>query len=395
MAGLIISPRARIFHGHDWVYATEIKKTFGNPEPGDVISLKDFKDRALGSAIYNPQSQIVARRFSFRKQDLDLDFFERRFTQALKAREATDINPRLMRLVWSESDALPGIVIDRYGDVLVLQATTLAMHQRLDIIVEAAQNVYQPQGILLRNDSAMLKSEGIEPELKALSGDVPESFVVTQNYGIGDIDYTVQLFSGQKTGLYIDQLQAHDEVAVYAKGRRVLDMFSNQGGFALAAAKAGASAVTAVDISESAVESIAENAKANELSITATKSNAFDYLRTLEELSEEESHDLIILDPPSFTRNKKTVKEALRGYKEIHLRAIKHLKAGGIMSTFCCSHHITQELFLENIVSASVDAKKTIKLIKTHTQRLDHPVLPALPETLYLKGYTFEILASK
>ena len=387
MAGIIVKPRARIFHGHDWVYASEIQKTFGDPQPGDVISLKDFRDRPLGTAIYNPDSQIVARRISRRKQKLEIEFFERRIQQAIDVRErAESVDVDLCRMVWSESDGLPGVIVDRYGDHLVLQTLTLAMHQRKEIIIEALLNLLKPKTIILRNDSPMLKAEGIEPEINLVHGENPGPFTVEANGVIFEVD----LLDGQKTGLYLDQLEAHAAIAKMAKGKRVLDVFCNQGGFALACAKAGAASVTAVDSSESAIAATLRNAELNGVEINAVKHNAFDFLKHC-----EDEYDLIILDPPSFTRNKKTLKDAMRGYKEIHLRGLKILARNGILSTYCCSHHATRELFLENVVSASVDAKCTLRLIQNHGQRLDHPILPAIPETEYLKGFTFELAPSR
>jgi len=386
MAGIVIRPRARIFHGHDWVYQSEIQKTFGDPEPGDVITMKDFRDRPLGCAIYNPQSQIVARRISRRKQKLDSEFFNRRISQAIELRKSSGVDINLCRLVWSESDALPGVIVDRYGDHLVLQTLTLAMEMNKQIIIDALVEQLSPKSIILRNDSPMLKAEGIEPCIAMVHGENPGAFTVEANGILFEID----LLDGQKTGLYLDQLEAHAEIMKFAKGKRVLDCFCNQGGFALACAKAGAESVTAVDISESAIEATKRNAELNGVEINAIKQNAFDYLKNC-----EEEYDLIILDPPSFTRNKKTLNDAMRGYKEIHLRGLKLLAKDGIISTFCCSHHASRELFLDNVVKASVDAKRTVRLIVNHGQRLDHPILPAIPETEYLKGFTFQLTPSR
>ncbi len=386
MPGLIIAPRARIFHGHEWVYTTEIKKSFGNPQPGDVITLKDFRDRPLGSAIFNPQSQIVARRFSRRRQDLDLDFFSRRIRQALELRQRRGIDERLCRVVWSESDGIPGLIVDRYGDHLAVQTLTLAMDQRRELIRDALIEVLAPKSIVLRNDSPSRKAEGLEPGIEMLYGENPGPFVVRAN----DLDFEVDLVDGQKTGLYLDQLEAHAEVAKLAKGKRVLDCFTNQGGFALACAKAGAAKVTAVDISASACESARSNAALNGLEIDVIEHNVFDFLKHA-----QPEYDLIVLDPPSFTRNKKTLSDALRGYKEIHLRSLKLLEKGGVLSTFCCSHHASREVFLGNLVSASVDAKKSLRLVANHSQRADHPVLVAIPETEYLKGFTVEVMATR
>ena len=386
MAGLIIAPRARIFHGHEWVYATEIRKTFGDPQPGDVVTLKDFRDRPLGSAIYNLQSQIVARRFSRRRQDLDLDFFTRRIRQAIEYRERKEIDPRLCRIVWSESDGIPGLIIDRYGDHLSVQTLTLAMDLRKELIRDALVALLNPKSIVLRNDSPSRRAEGMETGIEMLHGENPGSFVVRAN----DLDFEVDLFDGQKTGLYLDQLQSHAEVAKLAKGKRVLDCFTNQGGFALACAKAGAAKVTAVDVSGAACEAARHNAKLNGLEIDVIEHNVFDFLKHA-----EPQYDLIILDPPSFTRNKKTLMDAMRGYKEIHLRSLKLLEKGGILSTFCCSHHASRELFLENLADASVDAKKSLRLMQEHSQRADHPILITIPETGYLKGFTVEVIATR
>lgn len=387
MAGIIIKPRARIFHGHDWVYSSEIQKTFGAPEPGDVISLKDFRDRPLGTAIFNPESQIVARRISRRKQKLDGEFFERRIQQAIDLREQShEVDVKLCRIVWSESDAIPGVIVDRYGDHLVLQVLTLAMHQRKDLIIEALVKLLEPKSIILRNDSPMLKAEGLELEIALVHGENPGVFTVEANGVIFEVD----LLDGQKTGLYLDQLDAHAELAKFAKGKRVLDVFCNQGGFALACAKAGAISVTAIDSSESAIEATKRNAELNDVEINAIKQNAFDFLKNC-----EDTYDIIILDPPSFTRNKKTLKDAMRGYKEIHLRAIKLLEKDGILSTYCCSHHATRELYLDNVLSASVDAKRSLRLIKNHGQRADHPIMLGIPETEYLKGFTLQIAPSR
>ncbi len=386
MPGIIIKPRSRIYHGHDWVYNSEILKTFGSPEPGEVISMKDYRDRPLGTAIYNPESQIVARRISRRKQKLDAEFFNRRISQSIELRKSSGVDPELCRLVWSESDALPGVIVDRYGDHLVLQTLTLAMHINKQIIIDALVELIAPKSIILRNDSPMLKAEGLEQEIKMVYGENPGAFVVEAN----GIQFEIDLLDGQKTGLYLDQLDAHAAVMKWAKGKKVLDCFCNQGGFALACAKAGAESVTAVDISESAIEATKRNAELNGVEINAIKQNAFDYLKNC-----EEKYDLIILDPPSFTRNKKTLNDAMRGYKEIHLRGLKLLENNGILSTYCCSHHASRELFLDNVVKASVDAKKTVRLIANHSQRLDHPVLPAIPETEYLKGFTFQLTPSR
>jgi 23S rRNA (cytosine1962-C5)-methyltransferase len=389
MAGIVVKPRARIFHGHDWVYGSEVLKTFGNPEPGDVISLKDGQDRSLGSAIYNPNSQIIARRFSRRKQDLDRDFFVRRISQAMAAREKLGILRNPGRIVSSESDGLPGLIIDRYGLHLVLQTLTLAMDRRKELIVEVAKQLLSPSSIVERNDAPIRKAEGLELVTGFLFGEQQERIALEAK----GIRFHVDLLTGHKTGLYLDQLDNYETVAELAGGMRVLDCFANQGAFAIACAKAGASAVTAVEISGPLVKLIHENAQLNGVTIIAEEKNVFDYLSR--QIRENAQFDLIILDPPSFTKSKESLDSARRGYKEIHLRALQLLPPNGYLATFSCSHHVSREMFLEIIVEASVDAKRYVRIVKYLSQPLDHPVLPHIPETEYLKGYLLQVLPGR
>lgn len=392
MPGIIIKPRARIFHGHEWVYAAEVQKQFGNPEPGDVITLKDFKDRSLGTAIYNPKSQIVARRFSRHREDLTHEFFVRRLRRALAWREnVPGLDVRLCRLVWSESDGLPGVVIDRYGDHFVLQTLTLAMDKRKEFITSALLEVFSPETIVERNDSPSRLAEGMELLTGMLHGTAPEPFRLTTADGLA---FLIDPVGGQKTGIYLDQLDNYKNTATRAVGKRVLDCFCNQGGFALAAALAGATHVTAVDASESAIETAKANAEAMGVAdrMEFVVANVFDYLKAQEAASAR--WDLIVLDPPSFARSRKTVGDALRGYKEIHLRSLKLLGSGGILSTYCCSHHVSTGEFNEVILDAAVDAKKTLRRLGIHSQRADHPVFPTIPESEYLRGYTYELVAA-
>lgn len=387
MAGLVIKPRSRIFHGHDWVYATEVQKAFGDPRPGDVITLKDFRDRPLGTAIYNPESQIVARRISRRKQDLDAEFFDRRLRRALAVREAMAFPEPVCRLVWSEADGLPGVIIDRYGDHFVLQTLTLAMDLRRDLIVASLLGIFGGITVIERNDSSIRKAEGLEPRTGLLAGDWSGPITLTINGLAQEID----LMEGQKTGIYLDQLDNYAAVGRLAQGKSVLDCFCNQGGFALHAARGGAASVLALDISAGAVEATRANAARNGLTVEAQEANVFDFLKEAE--TAERKFDLIILDPPSFTKSRKSVNDALRGYKEIHLRALKLLNPDGLLSTYCCSHHVSEREFHDVIADASVDAKRTLRVVASHTQRRDHPVILTLPETHYLKGWTFQAVA--
>jgi 23S rRNA (cytosine1962-C5)-methyltransferase len=389
MAGIVVKPRARIFHGHDWVYGSEVLKTFGDPQPGDVISLKDGRDRFLGSAIFNPRSQIVARRFSRHKQELDLDFFVRRISQAIASREKLGVSRNPGRIVWSESDALPGVVLDRYGPYVVLQTLTLAMDQKKQFIVEAVEKLLSPASIVERNEAPIRKAEGMDLVAGVLSGEQPRLLELD----VRGMRFEIDVLGGQKTGFYLDQLDNYEAVAGFARERRVLDCFSNQGAFAIACAKAGAASVTAVEISADLVQSIKQNAQRNEVSITAQEANAFDFLAR--HIPEKSEYDLIVLDPPSFAKSKDSLDSAWRGYKEIHLRALQLLAHEGFLATFSCSHHVSREMFLEMIVDASVDAKKHMRTLRQFFQPLDHPVLPHIPETEYLRGFLFQVLPGR
>ena len=389
MAGIVVKPRARIFHGHDWVYASEVLKTFGNPQPGDAISLKDGRDRLLGSAVYNPKSQIVARRFSRRRQDLDLDFFLRRINQAVASREKLGVNRNPGRIVWSESDGLPGVVVDRYGPYVVLQTLTLGMEKKKGLIAEAVQKLMSPRSIVERNEAPIRKAEGLDLVKDVLSGERPRPVELD----VKGMRFEIDVLEGQKTGFYLDQIDNYETVAGLAPGLRILDCFSNQGAFAIACARAGAAAVTAVEISADLVQSINQNARRNEVSITTQATNAFDFLA--ECIREKAQYDLIVLDPPSFARSKESLGGAWRGYKEIHLQALRLLAPEGFLATFSCSHHVSREMFLEMVVDASVDAKRHVRMLKQLFQPLDHPILPHIPETEYLKGFLFQVLPGR
>ncbi|MBV8969700.1 MAG: class I SAM-dependent rRNA methyltransferase [Verrucomicrobia bacterium] len=389
MAGIVIKPRARIFHGHDWVYSNEVLKVFGEPQPGEVISLKDGRDRTLGSAIYNPQSQIVARRFSRRRQDLDLEFFIRRLKAAAEVRaqwlDFTDV----CRLFWSESDGIPGLIVDRYRAFLVIQTLTLALDQRIPLIVEAIHQVFAPKAIIERNDAPVRKAEGLPLRTGILAGEVPSKIEVE----LQGLKYELDLLSGQKTGFYLDQVVNYEIVAAQARGRRVLDCFANQGAFALNCARAGAAETTAIEISTDLAESISSNAVRNGLTIQVLAGNVFDLLGEL--ASTNQQYDLIVLDPPSFAKSRGVLDSAWRGYKEIHIRALQMLEPGALLATFSCSHHVDRNMFLEVIVEASVDAKKHLRIVRNLWQSRDHPVLPHIPETEYLKGFLLQVLPGR
>jgi 23S rRNA (cytosine1962-C5)-methyltransferase len=392
MAGIVVKPRARILHGHDWVFSGEVLKAFGDPADGDVISLKDGRDRLLGSAIYNSKSQIVARRFSRRRQDLDLDFFKRRIAQAVEYRKRRGIDLRLCRLVWSESDGLPGVIVDRYGDHAVLQTLTLAMDMRKSLVVEAlktATDALALQSIIERNDAPVRRAEGMESQVGVLEGEAPGETEIE----IGGLRLMLDLLRAQKTGFYLDQLAHYETVARHATDRRVLDCFTSQGAFALACAKAGAAHVTAVEGSADSLGAARRNAERNNLTVEWIEQDVFQFLRAAEK--SEGEFDLIILDPPSFTKTKGGLRDALRGYHELHVRAFKLLSRDGILATFSCSHHVSETIFDQTIADALVDARRSARRLHRFEQALDHPVLPTLPETEYFKGVLLEMMPGR
>jgi 23S rRNA (cytosine1962-C5)-methyltransferase len=404
MAGIVIKPRARILHGHDWVFSSEVLKVFGDPADGDVISLKDGRDRLIGSAIYNSKSQIIARRFSRQRQDLDLDFFKRRIAQAAEYRDRRNIDPKLRRVVWSESDGLPGVIIDRYGNHFVLQTLTLAMDLRKDLIANAIVDLFQSSAslrpaaagetlalpsIVERNDAPVRRAEGLELKSGILRGNAS----VETHFQIAGVQFAIDLLRGQKTGFYLDQKANYQIVAEHAAGRRVLDCFADEGAFALTCASAGAADVAAVEENSENIAAGKRNADRNGLKVRWIEEDVFAFLRSAEKA--EAQYDLIILDPPSFTKTKSGLRDALRGYRELHVRAFKLLTKDGLLATFSCSHHVSEAAFAQTIADALVDARRSARKLRRFEQALDHPVLPTLPETEYFKGLLLEMMPGR
>ena len=407
MAGIVVKPRSRILHGHDWVFSSEVLKVFGKPVDGDVISLKDGKDRLIGSAIYNSKSQIMARRFSRRKQELDLDFFKRRIAQAAEYRVRRGVDSKLCRVVWSESDGVPGLIIDRYGDHFVMQTLTLAMDMRKDLIADAVEDVFcgaslagtdrlaggapaiQSFCIIERNDAPVRKAEGLELRAEVLRGDAPSQIEIE----IEGVKFELDLLRGHKTGFYLDQRDNYPTVAGFARGRRVLDCFTNQGAFALACARAGAADVTGIEESSENIAAARRNGARNDLKVRWIEQDVFQFLRAAEKAAAQ--YDLIILDPPSFTKTRSGLRDALRGYRELHMRAFKLLSKEGILATFSCSHHVSDTAFSQAIADALVDARRSARRLHRFEQAPDHPVLPTIPETEYFKGFLLEMMPGR
>jgi 23S rRNA (cytosine1962-C5)-methyltransferase len=372
---------ARARSGHPWIYRSDIAEAGG--KMGDVVPVFDRRGNFLGWGFYNPRSEITLRVAERRDEPVDEPWFRARIERALAYRDSLEIDGDACRLLHAEADGVPGLVVDRYGEYLVLQVGSAAVEKRLDWIVDALVESLSPRGILLRGDAAARKREGLDTAVRVLYGEVPECAVVRE----GPVRYRARLWSGQKTGGFLDQRENRLATGRYARGR-VLDVFSYAGGFALHAARR-AETVEAVDASGPALEAARTNAELNDLeNITFTRSNAFDLLR--ERSDAGEGYDTVILDPPAFARTKRDLPKARRAYKEINLRAMKLLNPGGTLVSCSCSYHFSRELMEDTLRSAAADAGKTLRVREWRGQAQDHPEILTIPETRYLKCAVLE-----
>lgn len=398
-----ISKRAELAArgGHPWIYGTEIKSADEGIEAGDIVRVLSSKGKFIGSGFYNPHSKIRVRIFSTNANDVfDQAFWKRRAAYAvdyrLQVMRPEDYN--CCRLVFGEADQLPGMTVDRFGDVLSVQVLSLGMERRkkvfLDGLIEVLRERNLPVSCIYeRNDVKIRDLEGME-QYKGFyhSGLLnPEQEKTLVDIVENGIRYTVDVENGQKTGFFLDQKFNRLAAAQIAKGRHVLDCFTHTGAFALNAAGGGAASVTALDISREAVDMAAHNGEINHLSIRAVQADVFEYLTNLDK-TKNHDYDYIILDPPAFTKSGKTVHEAFRGYKEINYRAMKILPRGGYLATCSCSHFMGEELFVKMVKEAARDAGVTLRQIEFRQQAPDHPILMTVPETYYLKFFLFQIV---
>ena len=381
----------RIVAGHPWIYQSSIQKV-ETAADGDIVLVKDFRGKQLGVGFYNSKSRIAVRVLSPEPVEINQAFFERRILAALEVRRRRLPEATSFRVVNAESDFLSGLIVDKYEDVLVVQTSSLGMDRRKTELVEVLKNIFSPRAIIERNESASRKFEGLADSNGPLAGELPGRFPIKLN----GLSFEVDVLDGHKTGLYLDQQVNYELVGRLAKGAHVLDCFSFLGGFALHCARAGAANVYGLDQSEEAVKAAGVNATANGLAdrCSFATANVFDWLKERSHTGPHEKlippYDLIILDPPSFTRTREAVPNALRGYKEIHVRAFKLLKPGGLLATFCCSHHVDATTFRDVILSAAYDTRSVLRQTAIFSQSPDHPIIPMIPETEYLKGFMFE-----
>jgi 23S rRNA (cytosine1962-C5)-methyltransferase len=384
----------RALAGHPWIYAGEIQRLTQPAADGDLVQVKDHRQRFLGVGFFNSKSKIHVRLLAPERLEADEPFFEQRIRAAREVRRRYLPDATSLRLVNAESDFLSGLIVDQYEDVLVVQISALGMDRRKAQIVAALQKIFSPRAIVERSDAASRKFEGLAESSGILAGEFDGKCLVNLN----GLKFEADLREGHKTGLYLDQQANYQAVSRFAKGGQTLDCFSFLGGFGLHAARAGAAHVHLLDQSAQAIEASQRNAAANGLADQCSFEtvNVFDWLKARTAVKPHEKviprFDLIILDPPSFTRNRASVPDALRGYKEIHLRALKLLKPGGVLATFCCSHHVGADLFQDTLLSAAYDTRKLLRRVAVYSQSPDHPIIPMIPETEYLKGFAFEVV---
>lgn len=403
LKNVTVSKRAELAArgGHPWIYGTEVREQDAGIEPGDIVRVISAKGKFIGSGFYNPHSKIAVRIFSTNANDVfDESFWKRRCEYAvayrLQVMRPEDYN--CCRLIFGEADQMPGLTVDRFGSVLSCQVLSLGMELRKREIFRSLVSVLREKGLPVsciyeRNDVKIREKEGMS-ECKGFFRDPildPKEEKTTSEIVENGIRYVVDVENGQKTGFFLDQKFNRLAAAEIARGRHVLDCFTDTGAFALNAAKGGAASVTAVDISREAVDMVKRNAAMNHLNVTPVRADVFDYLAGLDR-NHNRDYDFIILDPPAFTKSGQTVRSAFRGYKEINYRAMKLLPRGGYLATCSCSHFMGTDLFIKMLKEAARDAHVELRQIAYRQQAPDHPVLMTVPETFYLKFFLLQVV---
>lgn len=378
----------KLLQGHPWVYGNEIERVEGEIEDGGLVMVVDFRGRYMGTGFYNSKSLITVRLLTHRQEKITDELIASRVKAACDYRRFVMNRPGTdsCRLIYGEADRLPGVIADRFGGVIVLQVLALGMERFTQTIADALLACEKPDCLLLQNDDAIRRKEGMECFTRVLYGTLPEENIIHEN----GVKLAVDVLGGQKTGYFLDQKDNHLFVRQFCKDARVLDCFSYIGAFALNAAAAGAKEVTAVDISEAAVQLIEKNAALNGADITAVCANCFDFLRA--QVKAGEKYDVVVLDPPAFTKAHANMASACRGYKEIALSAMRLLPAGGVLATHSCSYHMPEEVFVNTVLSAAQDLHRQVRVITLRRQDIDHPVLAGYPESHYLKSLWLQML---
>jgi 23S rRNA (cytosine1962-C5)-methyltransferase len=376
----VVSARGeqRLRTGHPWIYRADVADV--DASAGDIVEVIGPRRRTLGHALFSDRSQIPLRMLARGDAPFEPSMLRARLERAIRFRDSLNLDATAYRVVHGEADLLPSLVVDRYGSYLVAQALSQGMDRLLPSVIGWLSELLSPDGILARNDPKVRTLEGLEQTVEVLAGTIPDSVVVRE----GPIEYDVDLRKGQKTGLFLDQRENREAAARYAHGR-LLDCFSYHGGFGLRLA-GQCTAAEAIDISADAVARITSNAARNRVgNLTAREANVFDELRRLEKAGER--YDTIVLDPPAFAKNKASVPNALAGYKEINLRALRLLAPGGFLVSCSCSYNVNEEMFGAMLHEASIDSHTPITIVEKRMQGRDHPVLVGAPETHYLKCF--------
>jgi 23S rRNA (cytosine1962-C5)-methyltransferase len=376
---------ARLLAGHQWIFSNEIASLNGHPQAGDVVEIVSHEGHFLGLGFFNPHSLISVRFLTPQHEEISSEFFERRITSAWNLRKRLFPDSETYRLVNGESDYLPGLIVDKYNEYLSIQTLSSGMDKRLNEICEVLESLLHPKSIAERNDTPLRTLEHLEEKKGILRG-VAEHTIVSEH----GAKFNVDLLKGQKTGFFLDQRQNRKAIRQHVRGGEVLDCFCNEGGFAINASLGEAKHVLGVDISEIAVERARVNAVINQReNIDFKQGDVFEVLK--EYSAQAKKFDVVILDPPSFTRSRKNVKSALRGYRAINGLALSIINEGGFLVTASCSHHITEESFLETVDESSRKSGRKLRLLELSGASPDHPVLISMPETKYLKFAVFSV----
>jgi len=379
----------RIKSGHPWVFSNEIREVSGERTAGIAAELYDASGGLIGVGHYNPNSLIAFRLVSRQREDIDsVEFFEQRIAAAIAHRKALYPAMDTYRVVYGESDFLPGLVVDKYADCLSLQLLSAGMDCRREQIVEALRRVLAPAGIIARNDVGVRSLEGLGEKIELLWGEIPETVAMEEN----GLRFTVNLKEGQKTGGFLDQKQNHLLLNGICDGKSVLDCFCYTGSWAIHAASFGAKSALGIDISARAVVQAAGNARLNKLldRVRFEECDAFERLRSLHQ--EGQRFDVIVMDPPAFVKSRKNIAEATKGYLTVNRRALELLQPGGYLITCSCSYHMGREAFRDMLIQAARLAKREVRLVQTCSQAPDHPVLLSFPESEYLKCFVLQVV---
>lgn len=380
-------PHGSLRFGHPWVYKSQIDSVEKGIEPGALVYVIGSKGGLAGIGYYNPNSEIAVRMLTRQDEAINVDFFKARLARAAQFRSRFVRDTNAYRLVSSEADDLPGLIIDRYADTLVLQFLTLGMESLRPQVLPAIEAVIAAKGIYERSDAPYRNLEGLEEKTGWISQSCADQALIVE----GGIRYSVRFGEGHKTGFYLDQRENRLALAGLGIQGDVLDAFCYEGGFGLHLARSGCR-VLGLDIRTDALERAAENRQLNglsEASLRFKSANVFDELKSLDK--EAARFDLVILDPPSFVKKKSAIEGAASGYKEIMLRAMKILKQGGLLAVFSCSYHVNEDVLMQAAMSAAHDVRRSLRLVKFFKQSADHPINPFIPETYYLKGFLFEV----